>query len=197
MILCFVFFALAFGVRLLYLHQIKRVPLFYVLLSDSFTYDEWAQQIAAGDWRGRGIFFQAPLYPYFLGLLQAIFGHDLFLVRAVQALSGAVSCSLVFLAGKGFFSRTAGVWAGVILIFYAPAIFFDGLIQKASLDLFLLSAVLLLLSTAQHRPHGLYFAVGGVLLGLLGLSRENALILVPVITAWVWIHFSRERTAFR
>src|ERR1051325_254352 len=197
MILCFVFFALAFGVRLLYLHQIKRVPLFYGLLSDSFTYDEWAQQIAGGDWWGKGVFFQAPLYPYFLGLLQAIFGHDLFLIRAVQALLSAVSCSVIFLAGRVFFSRHAGVWAGIILTFYAPALFFDGLIQKVSLDLFLLSALLVLLSKAQTSPHRVYFASAGVVLGLLGLSRENALILLPVIITWAWIYFFREAASFR
>jgi len=195
--LCLGFFALAFSIRLLYLHQIKRLPLFYGLVSDSFTYDEWAQQIAAGDWLGQGVFFQAPLYPYFLGLLQAVFGHDLFLIRVVQATLGALSCSLIFWAGKMFFSRSAGVWAGIILTFYAPAIFFDGLIQKTSLDLFLLSALLVLLGKAQRSPHRLYFAGVGVVLGVLGLSRENALILVPVIIGWVWFYFFPHGALFR
>ena len=115
--LCLGFFILALSIRLLYLDQIKRLPLFYILVSDSLTYDEWAQQIAAGDWWGQAVFFQAPLYPYFLGLLEAIFGHDLFLIRIVQGILGALSCSLIFWAGKGFFSRSAGVWAGIIAAF--------------------------------------------------------------------------------
>ena len=195
--LCLGFFALAFTIRLLYLHQIKRLPLFYGLVSDSLTYDEWAQQIADGDWLGQGVFFQAPLYPYFLGLLETIFGHDLFLIRVVQAILGALSCSLIFWAGKVFFSRSAGVWAGIVLALYAPAIFFDGLIQKACLDLFLLSVLLVLLGKTQRSPHQLYFAGVGVVLGLLGLSRENALILAPIIIGWVWFYFLQHDALVR
>ncbi len=35
-------------------------------MGDSRAYDEWARRIAAGDWIGREVFYQAPLYPYFL-----------------------------------------------------------------------------------------------------------------------------------
>ena len=36
---------------------------------------------------------------------------------------------------------------------YPPAIFFDGILQKASLDLLLASLLVWLLSIAQSRPH--------------------------------------------
>ena len=64
-----VIFAAAFSIRLLYLIQIQSIPLFYLLAGDGRTYDEWAQRIAAGDWLGSGVFYQAPLYPYFLGVM--------------------------------------------------------------------------------------------------------------------------------
>ena len=89
------------------------------------------------------------------------------------------------------FSRPAGVAAGLILAFYAPAIFYDGLIEKSILDLTLLSLgvfVLLLLSDERWSK----WLGGGGLIGLLGLSRENALILVPVVAAWIVLHY-RER----
>src|SRR5438067_1191844 len=84
--------------------------------------------------RGRGVFYQAPLYPYFLAGVQLLVGHDAVWIHVAQAVVGSISCGLIFLAGKAFFSRPAGVIAGVLLALYAPAIFFDGIIQKSVLD---------------------------------------------------------------
>src|SRR5262249_30847872 len=78
-----VIFAVALSLRLLYLFEIQLIPLFYYLAGDGRTYDEWAQRIAAGDWLGSGVFYQAPLYPYVLALLQGTFGHNLWVIRIV------------------------------------------------------------------------------------------------------------------
>jgi tetratricopeptide (TPR) repeat protein len=189
---CFlVIFASAFLLRLLYLAEIESIPLFYHLAGDGRIYDEWGQRIAAGDWLGKGVFYQAPLYPYFFGLLQIFFGHDLWLIRLVQIGLGAVSCALIFLVGMRLFSRPAGIASGVILSLYAPAIFFDGLIEKSILDLALLSLLLLLLTQSMDgKSRGIqWLALGGVL-GLLGLSRENALILVAIVAIWIVFYFA-------
>ena len=77
--------AVAFAIRFAYIWQIRPSPFFEVLLGDARGYDAWAQQIAAGDWVGQGVFYQAPLYPYFLGTIYSIAGRDLFLTRIVQA----------------------------------------------------------------------------------------------------------------
>ncbi len=186
-------FAFAFSVRLLYLFQIEAIPLFYYLAADGRQYDEWAQRIAAGDWLGQGVFYQAPLYPYFLGLLQFFLGRDLWSIRVVQIVLGAASCGLLCLVGGRFFSRKAGLAAGLILSVYAPAVFFDGLIQKAVLDLFLVTLLLFFLSRTQGETHWTLWAAIGVVLALLGLSRENALIWLIVVPPWIWLHFSPER----
>jgi tetratricopeptide (TPR) repeat protein len=189
---CFlVIFASAFLLRLIYLAEIKPIPLFYHLAGDGRIYDEWSQRIAAGDWLGKGVFYQAPLYPYFLGVLQMFFGHDLWLIRLVQIGLGAVSCALIFLVGMRLFSRPAGIASGVILSLYAPAIFFDVLIEKSILDLALLSLFLLLLAESMDgkSPALQWLALGGVL-GLLGLSRENALILVAIVAIWIVFYFA-------
>ncbi|MBI2091315.1 MAG: tetratricopeptide repeat protein, partial [Deltaproteobacteria bacterium] len=168
-------------------------------VGDGRAYDEWAQKIAAGDWLGRtvGVFYQAPLYPYFLGLLQFILGRDLWSIRLVQITLGAVSCGLVFLAGKAFFGRGAGVAAGVILSLYAPAIFYDVLIQKAVLDLFLIALLLVVLGKGQARPGAGKWVASGAILGFLALSRENALVWIFALPFWLWFYFSRERSSAR
>jgi len=181
-----VIFVLALAVRLVHLWQIRRAPFFDLLIGDARAYDVWARQIAAGDWVGQGVFYQAPLYAYFLGTIYAIAGHDLLLVRLVQAVLGSASCVLVAAAGWRLFSREAGLAAGVILALYAPAIFFDGLIQKSPLDLLFLSMMLWLVGRwLIDRPDAWRAWLGlGLTLGALSLTRENALAFTLVLLAW-------------
>jgi len=192
-----VIFATALSLRVLYLIQIQSIPLFYNLPGDGRTYDEWAQRIAAGDWLGSGVFYQAPLYPYFLGIWQAILGHNLWAIRMIQAALGALSCALIFLVGERLFSRSAGVASGLVLAFYAPAIFFDVLIEKSVLDVFLLSLLLWVLACAWSRRDWRRWLSAGAILGLLGLSRENALILAVVVPVWIAIYFSEQALKYR
>ena len=191
-----IFFA-ALSLRLLYLFQIQSIPLFYYLAGDGRTYDEWAQRIAAGDWLGSGVFYQAPLYPYFLGVLQFTFGHNLLAIRIIQVLLGSLSCVLVFLACEKLFSRAAATAAGLLLAFYAPAIFFDGVIDKSVLDLVLLSLLVWLLLCAMSRPSWGQWLGAGAILALLGLSRENALVVALVVPLWIGVFFSAQSLQIR
>src|SRR5512145_749304 len=138
-------FGVALGVRLIHLWQMREAPVFSVLMGDSRSYDEWARRIAAGEWLGTDVFYQAPLYPYFLGAIYAMLGRDLAIVRVCQAMVGALSCATLSLAAERVFSRRAGLIAGLGLALYAPAIFFDALIQKTVLDVFFLCLALWIL----------------------------------------------------
>ena len=178
-------FTVAFTLRLFYLFQIDTIPLFEHLAGDARTYYEWGRRIAAGEWLGAGVFYQAPLYPYFLGIIQFFFGETLWLVRLIQITIGALSCSLIFLIGQQLFSRQAGIISGFILASYGPALFFDGLVEKSILDLFLLTVILFLIFSAGDEANRAKWLGIGAVLGLLALSRENALILVPVVPCWI------------
>lgn len=180
-----VIFAVALAVRLLHLWQIHPSPFFDVLLGDANGYDEWARRLAAGDWLGTEVFYQAPLYPYFVGVVYAVFGRDLLILRVIQALIGSASCVLLGLAGARFFSKPVGLIAGLGLALYAPAIFFDGLLQKSVLDMFFVCLGLWLMSKAISGPAAAATWIGlGLAMGGLALTRENALVLIAVILAW-------------
>src|SRR5829696_7261891 len=139
-------FAIAFVVRLVHIWQIRAAPFSAVLIGDAQGYDTWAQEIARGDWMGHQVFYQAPLYPYGLGLIYSLIGRNLLVVRICQAMLGSVSCVLLASAGRRLFSRQAGLVAGIMLALYAPAIFFDALLQKSVLDVFLICVALHLIA---------------------------------------------------
>lgn len=180
---------LALALRAIYLADLRDHPLFAVFLGDGQQYDEWARGIAAGNWIGTEVFYQSPLYPYALAVLYAIVGHSLMAVRIAQGILGAASCVLLAQATRRFAGARAGVIAGVLLAVYAPALFFDGLIQKASIDLFLVTLVLALCAEFLERRHAAWLAAAGLALGALTLNRENARVLVPVVVGWVLLAF--------
>ena len=100
-------FAGALIVRLIHVWQIRRSPFFAVLMGDSHGYDDWARRIAAGDWFGSEVFYQAPLYPYMLGVIYGVAGRHLLLVRIIQAVIGSASCALLALAAARLFTIPA------------------------------------------------------------------------------------------
>src|SRR5689334_16413172 len=104
-----IIFAVAFAIRAIHIWQLTSTPFFDTLLGDANGYDQWAQRLAGGDWVGSDVFYQAPLYPYFLGVIYTIFGRDLLVVRVIQALIGSASCALLGLTGERLFSRKIGL----------------------------------------------------------------------------------------
>jgi tetratricopeptide (TPR) repeat protein len=214
-------FLTALAARLINVGQIRGSPYFDTLMGDARGYDVWAQRIAGGDWIGTEVFYQAPLYPYFLGLLYSIAGRDLLAARLVQSVLGASAAVLLGIAATRLISSRAGLIAGLGLALYAPAIFFDGLLQKSTLDGFLVCLTIERISaivtgagpaSARRDPAELRRGLAeaafgreggrresflafdaftwltlGLALGLLALSRENAMVFVAVVAIWALV----------
>lgn len=184
-------FLFAVTIRLVYLYEIIDQPIVSILLGDAESYDAWAQEIVGKGWIGDRTFYQAPFYPYFLALVYTIGSRDFILVRLVQILIGSASCVLLASAGARFFNKKAGLVAGCLLALYAPAVFFDLLMQKAVLGMFFMCLLLFLISKTTGQPGnqrqpGTWVLIG-VCLACFALVRENALILIPAVGAWMII----------
>lgn len=191
----------ALAARLIYLAQARSHPLADKVIMDARSYWEWSDRLAKGDWLGDQVFYQAPLYPYFLGVLKSLFGADLGDVKLVQAVLGAGACVMMFLAARLWMSaagldavraRRVGLRAGLVLALYPPAIFLDSLIQKANLGVVWMTLLLWLLARVWVRPSA-WRALGlGMVMGLLMLTREETLLLAPVVglvtaaAGWRW-----------
>jgi len=175
-------FLIAFGLRLLHVFAItKNSPFFDILPGDLAAYDRWAQQIVREGFLGREIFYQDPLYPYFLAVIYAIIGRNFFWIYVIQSLIGAGTAVLIFLLGERLRARLAGIVGALFFAFYGPAIFFDGLLLKESLAAFLYAACFFfLLAGGIERPRPGH-VLGGLALGLACLARANFLLLIPLL----------------
>ncbi len=173
--------------RLAHAVSVSSSPIGGILVGDAKSYDAWARTLSGGDWLGTEVFYQAPLYPYFLGVLYALFEPSPATARLAQALLGSAGCGLLALAGRAWFGPRAGIAAGALAAAYAPSIFFDGLIQKSALD-FVLAALLLWTLGRARSGTGLGWpAASGAVLGAFSLTRENALLLAPWIAFWFFL----------
>jgi 4-amino-4-deoxy-L-arabinose transferase-like glycosyltransferase len=176
---------LALLVRLVHVWSISDAPFFPLRMGDAADHHQLGQEMAAGEWLGRGVFFHAPLYPYFLGVVYSVLGSGALEVRLVQTILGALSAVFVAQAANRLFGWRVGVTAGVLLALYAPAVYYDTVFQDSVLDLFFGSLTLWMLTEAVVRPGRAHLFATGLALGLFQLSRENATILLFPILAWV------------
>lgn len=177
-----VILAAAAVVRLAYFLELRRTPFFDHLLLDLASYDAWGRKIAAGAWLGDRVFYQDPLYPYFLGFLYAVVGHRLWVVYLLQLLLGVLTVYLIYRLAKSFFSVPAALVAAALAALYKPFIFYDIQIEKSFLAVLLVTAACLALVVAvERRTAGQMWAWAGILMGLLALIRGNYLLLVPMI----------------
>jgi tetratricopeptide (TPR) repeat protein len=159
-------------------------PLADRLAIDEASYDRWAQAIASGDWLGEGVFFQEPLYSYFLGLLYSLAGRDLLLVRLLQAVVGAFTAWLVLRLAARLFGRAAGILAGAGMALHAPAWLLPCLLLKENLFLpVIVGLAWALASTRERESLPRWFAIG-CLAGCGALLRGNLLAMAPWLVAW-------------
>ncbi len=121
----------ALALRLAHWLAVREHPFFAELILDSEDYDRWARAIAAGDWLGSEPFYQAPLYPYLLAAIYALFGQRLDLVYLAQIALAVAGVWALYRCGR----RLAGIGlaAAAVAAVYGPLIFYDVQILKESM----------------------------------------------------------------
>jgi 4-amino-4-deoxy-L-arabinose transferase-like glycosyltransferase len=183
-------FATGLLVRLVYIAEIADSPLWALPPVDAATYSDIAGRLAAGDWllAGDGPYWQAPLYPYLLGILRALLGDGMFTAaRLLQAVLGAATCSLTYLIGRHTIGDTPARVAGFVATIYGPLMFFDGELLPATLATTLNLAGLLVLQRALRTDESRLLAGAGALFGLAAVTVSTTLLFVVGVGAWLAI----------
>lgn len=180
-------FSAALALRLIYLAQIQSLPFTHHLSLDAASYDRLAGTIAGGDWLGDKIFYQAPLYPYFLAVLYKGFGHHLDLVRLVQLFLGAVNCVIIAWMARRLFDRKTAIWSGALMAGYGILVFYEGAVGKDGIGVFVTDLALLGLVWSHERPVWYRWFLSGAAIGCSILTRGNLILLLPFIILWIVI----------
>ncbi|MBV8199617.1 MAG: glycosyltransferase family 39 protein, partial [Acidobacteria bacterium] len=207
-----VILAVALALRLAHWAAVRRAPFIGQLAMDSWEYDRWAREIAGGDWlgHGRGVFFQAPLYPYLLAILFAVVGPRLDAAYLAQIGLSVAGCYALYRAGRAMAGEREGLAAAALAAVYGPFLFYDVQLLKESLAVTVACFLLWALAAAgalpgppapgtgdlrtaaeSPSPASRPAAVGpwllaGSLLGILAVLRENALLVAPFLLPLAW-----------
>ena len=200
-----VILGIALVLRLAHWAAVRRAPFIGELAMDSSEYDRWAREIAGGDWlgHGRGVFFQAPLYPYLLALLYKAVGPRLDAAYLAQIGLAVAGCYALYRAGRAMAGERAGLAAAALAAVYGPFLFYDVQLLKESLAVTVVCFLLWTLAWAAsagsgaavgaHRGTAGRWLLAGSLLGVLALLRENALLVVPFLLPLAWSGGQRGR----
>jgi tetratricopeptide (TPR) repeat protein len=187
-LLLIVTIAIIVAIRASYFSTLSTSIFFKSPILDSKLYDWWAMKIASGQWLGNDAYFMGPLYPYFLGIVYLVIGHNMLGAAAIQLLIGAASIMLVFLTAKKIAGNLVAVTSALILAFYGPLTFYDGLLLPEVLGIFLNLGWIYLLVRQGADFRLRWFFLAGILLGFSVLGRASALFFVIAIGIWLlWV----------
>jgi Flp pilus assembly protein TadD len=157
---------------------------------------EWARAVASGRAFYEGPFFRAPLYPWFLAGLMAVFGQENLLApRIVQAALGSLSCVLVYGIGARALNRRAGLLGSLFAATYWVSLYFEGelLLESISTPLNLLGLWTLL--GLLERPTRARAFWSGACFGLAAVARPNILMVLPALALLIALQRAVARRA--
>ncbi len=189
---------LSLALRLVYLYQASFDPIFDMTILDEESYDQTALCLLEGNWllQGEGPFFQDPLYPYFLAVIYMIFGHNIIIVKVIQALLSTLTVYFLYRTLIRLSSMGIAFVGGLLAALMPTFIYYNGFLLKTSLSLFLLSLALLLLYEAAHTMRFLQLLLTGVAFGLFTMTRGNFMLIIPFIFLWLWWYSKSFGKAF-
>lgn len=169
-------FILALFLRVFFVLETTGTPFYENLFSDSQIYNNWAVELATeGNWIGDEAFFMAPAYPYIMGIIYSVFGESVLLLRILQVILSSLMIFPVFLATKNLFSTKEGYIAAVFTALHSVFIFYSGTILSETIQIFVLTIILLFLSSKKEKTKWTFMKLG-LLIGLAALFRATILV---------------------
>jgi len=171
--------------------------------SDAEIHDRGAQYVLIGQGLNNYEYSDKPFYMLLLAVFHLIAGQDYLKVVQLQALVLAAFPAVLYLMGKSLHSRSAGLLAGIFLVFQqSNAIAASLLIQVSHSRLEMtefptafgigLLAIVLIRWCKRPTPVGLSVLLAGGILGVLILIRTNPLFLLPFVILLFLLAFRRQ-----
>lgn len=186
---------LALGARVAMLLSLRGSVYGSFLLWDERTYDRWAQSIIEG--RPFYVFTVSPLPAYWTAALYALGGPSPLFVRCVHVALGVGTCGWLFAIGRRLGGLPAGLVSALGAALYQPFVLLDVTLLKEPLALFLF-AWTIATGLAEAEEHRLWRPLLlGIVGGLLVSVRPNAVVVLPVLAAWIAWRLLRRTASWR
>lgn len=189
-------FLTAAFVRIIYFFQLSQNTYLRIPILDAQYYIDWAKQILAEGIVGKTVFFTEPLYAYLLALFLKISSNGQLLMLILQIILGILLPFIVFGIARKVYNYPIAVLSAFITALYGPFIFYENLLLKTSLEVFSLSLFTLVLIGVITSTNKWRYLLTGIFLGIIVTLKGNALILLPLISVFVWF-FIKEKVRIK
>ncbi|MFN8635103.1 MAG: glycosyltransferase family 39 protein [Chloroflexota bacterium] len=163
-----------------------RVPAF--VTKDSLEYVEPALSLVDGSQFSLAQ-RRTPIYPLVMAGSVSLFGRDLLAIAFAQHLLGVATAAFTYGIGRLTFGRAAGLLAGLAAALSSPLLIYEHYLITESVFTFFLVLSMLLLVAGLKTERFLYFALGGLALGLASLTRpvgQAVLVALPFAALFVF-----------
>lgn len=176
--------AIALLVRMFYLLEISTKPGFSVPATDEQWYWQWGNEILKKSFWGEGTYITAPLYAYFLAMVQLITGGSIFFAKLFQIFLSGATAFFLFKIAERFFGFKAGIIAAAIYSLYGPLIFFESRFVPEILVIFLcVWGIYRLIATGDQRDTK-SLLLTGIVFGLACLASLKVILVALVLFVW-------------
>lgn len=177
-----IIFLLALIICIVYVFAIDHAP----LETDAKEYDTLGYNLSIGkgyiNSEGEPTAFRPPIYPFFLGAIYFITGHDLLWVRLIQAILGAAICLFVYFIATIIFDEKKARLSAYLCCLYPPLIINTSQILTETLfTFFLLLGILLIISKKSL----IKLMLSGAVFGLALLTRPFLIFFFPFLYYWI------------
>ena len=170
--------------------QQKESPFSRHPVTDEEAYVTQAKGILDGTYPGERIFYQSPLYPYFLASVFYLFGDNYDAVRVFQSFFTLISIIVIYFLARQLFRQRVALIAAGLFALYGPVINYQVLLLKVNpfiifLSLFLLTGVYL-----SKNPAGWWrWCTLGALCSFLLLLYDVMQLFLVVVPVWILSSF--------
>ena len=177
--------------RLVYLASSHQLPFFDFPITDALFHHRLATAIASGHLWDHEAYFRAPLYPYLLGGLYAVFGAHVLVGKIFGHLLGLVTGFVIVAWSDRLWGRRGAVFAALLWLGSGLLLFYEGELLVDSVFTCLLFTSLFIASDSRDRS--LHWVSSGALFGLAVITRPTALVCLPLVLAWALFSAPRKR----
>ncbi len=129
--------------------------------------------------------YRTPLWPILIALLSLVLGKSDFFARMFLCILDAGTCVLIYLFARDLFQRRVGIVIGIIAALDPTLYIYTGWLYTETLYTFFLFAFCYTLYRLQRRFRLRTALLGGVLVGLLSLTRPNGLLVLGLGIGWL------------
>lgn len=138
----------------------------------------------------------SPLYTFFLSTIYFVFGHNLIIVRIIQAILSSLTCLIIYaIAKETCKEESIAKTSAIIMALYYPLINAIGYIMTETLFVFCLASIIwLLIKTIKYHKSNLYLLCG-ICWGLAVLCRSVIWGFIPILIIYLFYTLLRQQKA--